>query len=174
MRRRTVSRALSLTCGATVMAGLGAGGAVAAQTPTGDARALGARVYAERCASCHDAPDVSRSPSRANLGARAPREILAALEPGGVMAAHGQPLSAAEKEAVATFLSAMPAAEGTPVPPSGAAGPAAVASRDPSAGVCTPSLAAAAMPDPASMPMWNGWGNDPANTRFQPASRRRI
>jgi polyvinyl alcohol dehydrogenase (cytochrome) len=27
----------------------------------------------------------------------------------------------------------------------------------------------AAFPDPASLPMWNGWGNDAANTRFQPA-----
>src|SRR5687768_12098104 len=27
--------------------------------------------------------------------------------------------------------------------------------------------AGSVLPDPASMPMWNGWGNDAANTRFQ-------
>lgn len=169
MRSGAVARSLSLAVVASVGAGLGAGLA-GAQTPADDSRALGARVYAERCASCHDAPDVSRSPSRANLGARSPREILAALEPGGVMAAHGQPLSATEKSAVAAFLSTTPAPERTPATASGAAGPAPAAARDPSAGVCTPSMAAAAMPDPASLPMWNGWGNDLANTRFQPAA----
>ncbi len=39
--------------------------------------------------------------------------------------------------------------------------PAAV---DPAIGACP---AGAVLPDPAAMPMWNGWGNDAANTRFQ-------
>ena len=30
------------------------------------------------------------------------------------------------------------------------------------------------MPDPASGPSWNGWGNDLANTRFQPAAAARL
>jgi polyvinyl alcohol dehydrogenase (cytochrome) len=30
------------------------------------------------------------------------------------------------------------------------------------------------MPDPASGPSWNGWGNDLANTRFQPAPAARL
>ena len=134
--------------------------------------AEGARVYKDRCASCHDAPDSSRSPSRANLSARSVAQIIAALEPGGVMAAQGQPLPAAEKQAVAAFLSSPTASgskpqapSGTPDTPPGAAAPAV----DPAIGACAPSVINAAMPNPASLPMWNGWGNDLSNTRFQPA-----
>jgi len=35
---------------------------------------------------------------------------------------------------------------------------------DPAVGACP---AGAVLADPASMPMWNGWGNDASNTRFQ-------
>ncbi len=35
---------------------------------------------------------------------------------------------------------------------------------DPATGGCP---AGSVLPDPASMPMWNGWGNDASNTRFQ-------
>jgi len=41
--------------------------------------------------------------------------------------------------------------------------PAAAAPAAP-VGLCAPG---SVMPDPASLPMWNGWGNDAANTRFQ-------
>ena len=41
---------------------------------------------------------------------------------------------------------------------------AQVASPAPEIGKCD---AGGALPDPASLPMWNGWGNDAANTRFQ-------
>ncbi len=41
---------------------------------------------------------------------------------------------------------------------------AQVATADPAIGMCP---AGSALPDPASLPMWNGWGNDAANTRFQ-------
>jgi polyvinyl alcohol dehydrogenase (cytochrome) len=44
-------------------------------------------------------------------------------------------------------------------PPAQPAAPAA----EP-AGMCA---AGAVLPDPASLPMWNGWGNDAANSRFQ-------
>ena len=66
------------------------------------------------------------------------------------MAEIGKALSAAEKQAVASYLAA-------------GSGPRAA---DPRTGACPPG---AALPDPASMPMWNGWGNDDANTRFQTA-----
>jgi polyvinyl alcohol dehydrogenase (cytochrome) len=38
------------------------------------------------------------------------------------------------------------------------------ATTDPGVGMCPPG---SVLPDPASLPMWNGWGNDAANTRFQ-------
>jgi len=117
---------------------------------------LGGALYIERCAACHDAPDTSRAPSRQNLSARTVAQIVAALSPGGVMAVHGDKLSAPEKQAVAIFLSAA----------SVAAPSAAAASADPAVGSCP---ANAPMPDLASLPAWNGWGNDAANTRFQHA-----
>jgi polyvinyl alcohol dehydrogenase (cytochrome) len=117
---------------------------------------IGEAIYKERCATCHDAPaaigapDAARTPSRQSLSSRSVQQLIAALEPGGVMAAHGEALSAAEKRSVAAFLSASPAAP---------------AGTDPLVGACAPS--SAPLPDPASSPAWNGWGNDLANTRFQ-------
>jgi polyvinyl alcohol dehydrogenase (cytochrome) len=141
----------------------------AAQSPE-----LGATVYKERCATCHDMPEATRSPSRENLKARTVQQILASLEPGGTMAAQGQPLSTAEKQAVAAFLSGA-----APAPAPATSGAAAVSipslttaatpAIDPSVGACAPSMISAAMPNPSSHPMWNGWGNDHANTRFQQA-----
>jgi polyvinyl alcohol dehydrogenase (cytochrome) len=110
----------------------------------------GARLYKEHCAVCHDGTSATRAPSTDALRVRSAPQIVAALNPGGVMAENGTALSAAEKQAVATFL----------------ATPAAPAASDPQTGACPPGRA---LPDPASMPMWNGWGNDAANTRFQTA-----
>jgi polyvinyl alcohol dehydrogenase (cytochrome) len=39
-----------------------------------------------------------------------------------------------------------------------------VPTSDPAIGMCA---AGSVLPDPSSLPMWNGWGNDAANTRFQ-------
>src|SRR5262245_7547582 len=124
--------------------------AAASQQP---AAADGARVYKERCAVCHDAGSASggvRAPSREALAARSAQQIVAQLNPGGVMADIGKDLSTADKQAVASFLAAAGAA----------------ASADPEIGRCP---TGATLPDPAGMPMWNGWGNDGANTRFQTA-----
>jgi polyvinyl alcohol dehydrogenase (cytochrome) len=125
------------------------------QLPVQDASVAGPMIYKATCAACHDASatEASRAPSREALRARSVAQIVAALEPGGVMAVHGKALSASEKQAVATYLSATPAT--------------ATAASDPSVGACAP--AGGALPDITSMPMWNGWGNDAANTRFQNA-----
>ena len=112
-----------------------------------------AAIYKERCASCHDAgpgADASRAPTREALRSRTVAQIFAALEPGGTMAANATGLSTAEKQAVAAFLSAATATAGS----------------DPAVGMCP---AGAALPDPASLPAWNGWGNDASNSRFQNA-----
>ena len=66
------------------------------------------------------------------------------------MAANAIGLSTAEKQAVAAFLSGAGATTGS----------------DPAVGMCA---AGAALPDPASLPAWNGWGNDASNSRFQNA-----
>ena len=110
-----------------------------------------AAIYKERCASCHDpgpAAEASRAPTREVLKSRTVQQIIATLDPGGTMAANATGLSAAEKHAVAALL----------------AGGSSSVTTDPAVGMCPPG---AALPDPASMPMWNGWGNDAGNSRFQ-------
>ncbi len=151
--------------------GSGFGQAQPAQAPDG------ARIYKERCATCHDAPDVTtRSPGREQLRVRSVAQIIASLDPGGVMAAQGQPLSPTDKQAVAAYISGATSATGA----TGAASPAGVlmapaaplgaAAVDPSVGACAPSMINSSLPSLTSQPMWNGWGNDLANTRFQPTT----
>lgn len=123
--------------------------ATAASAQTRD----GAAIYKERCASCHEpgaGADATRAPMRETLRSRTAAQIIAALDPGGSMAANAAGLSTAEKQAVAAFL----------------AGAATAAAADPAVGMCPPG---GALPDPASMPMWSGWGSDTANSRFQNA-----
>src|SRR5688500_13334643 len=91
-----------------------------AQSPA----STGAAVYAERCATCHDATDATRAPSRESLRARSTSVILATLSPTGVMAPQGAQLTDAEKQAVATFLAQSDSAA-SPPSPAPAATPAA-------------------------------------------------
>ena len=110
---------------------------------------------------CHDNPEAMRAPSRDVLRTRTAQQIVTALSAGGLMAAIGEALSAAEKQAVASFL----AGAGTPATgatPAGAAAPAG----DPVTGACPPG---ATLPDLTTMPMWNGWGGAASNSRFQDA-----
>ncbi len=109
----------------------------------------GAAVYRDNCAKCHDAP-TGRTPSRDALKARTPDAILASMNT-GTMSMQALALGAAEKRAVAEFLAGKPIGAGT---------------IDPAAGLCA--TRPSTLPDPASMPRWGGWGNDAANTRFQP------
>ena len=152
MSRRSSSLLLA-AAGILVGAGVWSGVAASAQQPPA-AAANGAQIYKERCATCHDATEASatRAPSRDALRARTVPQIVASLDPGGSMATNATGMSAAEKQAVAAFLSATAA-------PTTAA--------DPATGACPPSTTP--LPDPATLPMWNGWGNDGANTRFQNA-----
>jgi polyvinyl alcohol dehydrogenase (cytochrome) len=106
-------------------------------------------IYAERCASCHEGGAVARVPSREAVAAMPVPRIVAALETGGVMAVQGKELTSEQRQAVAAFLSKA----------------TAVGTGDPTPGLCTNPSATIA--DLASMPLWNGWGNDAANTRFQ-------
>ncbi len=133
----------------------------------------GARVYNERCATCHDAPDSTRSPGREQLRTRTVAQIVAALDSGGVMAAQGQPLSPAERQSVAAFLATMTdaaaATTAKPTPPATPPAAPAAAAVDPAVGACAPSMMNSSLPNLSAHPMWNGWGNDLANTRFQPA-----
>jgi polyvinyl alcohol dehydrogenase (cytochrome) len=124
------------------------GGIAPQQDKPAGTGAAGESVYAQRCASCHDPGSAVRAPSRETLAAMSVQQIVAALD-NGVMAVQGKDLSATDRQAVAAFLSKTS---------SGAA--------DPSPGLCAANPPIA---DLASAPMWSGWGNDLANTRFQNA-----
>ncbi len=112
-------------------------------------------IYKQRCASCHDAapdaPEAARTPPRDTLAKMSRAQILSALEAGGPMALMATGLTAVERAAVAAFLSTVAA----PVV-------------DFAAGRCT--TPSGPLPDPATLPQWNGWGNGPTNARFQTAA----
>ncbi|MGE0360101.1 MAG: PQQ-binding-like beta-propeller repeat protein [Vicinamibacterales bacterium] len=112
-------------------------------------------LYRQHCASCHDeGPNqaASRAPLRAALAVLPRERIVAALAPGGLMASMAKNMTMVEQATVAAFLSKTPSA------------PAA----DPQAGRCT--SAAHPLAEAASLPQWNGWGNDATNARFQTAA----
>src|SRR5688572_9372472 len=130
---------------------------IAATTESGQTPNAAA-IYKERCASCHDpgpGAEATRAPAREVLRSRTVQQIFTSLEPGGSMAANAIGLSTVEKQAVAAFLSSTGATTGS----------------DPAVGMCA---AGAALPDPASLPAWNGWGNDSSNSRFQNAKAAGI
>jgi polyvinyl alcohol dehydrogenase (cytochrome) len=106
-------------------------------------------VYKDACAQCHDAPQ-GRTPSRDALQSRTPDAILLALNSGS-MTQQALTLGAAERRAVAEYL----------------AGKRLDAAGAPTI-VPTCEVRPASLPDPATLPRWSGWGNDPSNTRFQP------
>jgi len=116
--------------------------AASAQAPDG------AAIFHQKCAMCHDNPS----------GRIPPREMLASLPPDtiifdltfGVMQPQGLGLSANEIGAVATFLTGKSSTPGT-----------------------QPALDANRCADPAAPirmegSMWNGWGHDVENSRYQP------
>lgn len=112
-------------------------------------------LYRQHCASCHDeGPNqvASRAPLRASLAALPRERIVEALSPGGVMAPMSKGMTALERQTVAAFLS------------KAASTPAA----DPMAARCA--SAARPVAEVASLPQWNGWGNDLSNARFQTAA----
>ena len=138
--RRTVSRWSSV--GVALCAWALVAQTVSAQTV--DA----AKIYADNCSSCHEQP-TGRAPPKEALKDRTAETILVSLT-SGTMAIQGVSLSVAEKKAVAEYLAGKPL---------GAAGVM-------SAGLCT------AKPAPlgnlAAKPLWNGWGVDSSNSRYQP------
>src|SRR5712692_3949289 len=107
-----------------------------------DAQAL----FAKHCAVCHQPGSETRAPLPSALKLLSKDKILASLET-GAMKAQGSALTAAERLALANYLSA----PNTEAQPQAAACPAAKFAMSPGeAG-------------------WTGWGVDAANSRFQSA-----
>jgi polyvinyl alcohol dehydrogenase (cytochrome) len=102
--------------------------------------------FKARCAMCHD-PAVDRAPSRAELEGRSAEDVYDAIKD-GKMAPMAAGLSESQLYAIAYYLT-----HKAPVPRTAAPDPNPCPTQKPldlKAGV------------------WNGWGNDPANSRYQP------
>jgi polyvinyl alcohol dehydrogenase (cytochrome) len=114
----------------------------------------GIGTFQQHCMSCHGNPNVPQAPSPDTIRQMPPERIYDALTT-GVMKPQGESLTDDQKKMLATFLSGRPLGsmqEGD-------------AKSMPNHCATNPPLA-----DPSAGPEWNGWGNDPANTRFQSAA----
>ncbi len=127
----------------TVIASLLLAASAIAQAPDGEA------LFAQHCATCHanPAPDTD-IPNRAAMGALGANAIVLSLTEGN-MRIQGQPLSPAERVAVAERI---------------AGRPVTVAANAPAGGLCSASSPLGSL---TAGPVWNGWGPDTRNTRFQ-------
>ena len=138
-----------------------AGFAVSAHAQSPDA--AGQQVYETRCKACHEG-GAARAPSRADLGQRAPGDIVQALT-SGIMQPMAQGLSDADKQAVAAYLtSASSASAALPARPTGQEMPQ-VAIKGGVVG--TDPKCATSPPIKASAGDWTSMGVDDASTRFQ-------
>jgi polyvinyl alcohol dehydrogenase (cytochrome) len=113
-----------------------------AQTADGEA------LFARHCAACHVNPVEEDVPTRVAMSALAPNDIVASLTD-GTMRLQGQPLSPAERVAIAERITGRPVLAASTSPPQG---------------LCT----AGAPFAPNGGPVWNGWGPSTHNTRHQP------
>ncbi len=127
----------------------------------------GEAVFQRVCAACHLS---LRSEDNANAppGIRAlPRELLRQFPPesilntltNGKMQVQAASLSAQQRRAVAAFASGRNF------------GPAVEPPEPVETNLCSEPLV---MGDPQAGPSWNGWGNGPANTRFQSKSQGKL
>ncbi|MBF8270218.1 MAG: cytochrome C oxidase Cbb3 [Gammaproteobacteria bacterium] len=117
---------------------------VLAQTPNGET------VFQTHCATCHLAPTSPEIPNLDALSIYEPNAILMALTD-GVMRLQAQPLTEADRVAVTEFLTNRKVVAQT---------------TEFKTGMCkTP----APMTTLEAGPLWNGWGTDTGNRRFQTA-----
>jgi polyvinyl alcohol dehydrogenase (cytochrome) len=112
----------------------------------------GSRQFGEHCRTCHGNPQMERAPDPSALKRMSPESIYAAIAT-GAMKEQAKDLADADKRAIAEYLA------GRRLGASENGDASAMANR-----------CAAAVPvrDLSSLPSWNGWGVDIANTRFQP------
>lgn len=115
----------------------------------------GAALYRESCASCHDGGN-ERAPNRDALRSMQPNRVLAAMETGAMISMASR-RSAAERRAIAEYVTGKKLSEALETKPSAKA-------------MCAGAPGAFAM----SGPQWNGWGQNTSNTRFQDAAAAGI
>ncbi|OGT85680.1 MAG: hypothetical protein A3G96_01680 [Gammaproteobacteria bacterium RIFCSPLOWO2_12_FULL_52_10] len=113
-----------------------------AQTPAGE------MVFQMHCASCHLAPTSPEIPNLDALAIYEPNAILMALTD-GVMRLQAEPLTETDRIAVTEFLTNRKVAAQT---------------TQFTTGMCTVQTP---MTAPETGPVWNGWGADTSNSRYQ-------
>lgn len=116
------------------------------QHPTSDWSS--ARIYQERCASCHDKP-VDRIPARSQIARLSTEEIVRSVTTGS-MKQWAEGFTAAQISALAVHLNGKE--------------PGANVQGSVTANPCT----SPAGPINLKAPQWNGWGRDLENSRYQP------
>ena len=110
----------------------------------------GPSLYKQLCASCHDA-GTERAPNRETLQAMSPERVLTAMESGPMLSmASGR--TGTERRALAEFVTGKSFAQAVSTTPSPQA-------------MCR--ATAGGSVNPLAGPLWNGWGVNTANTRFQ-------
>lgn len=120
----------------------------------GQASTATGQLYSQYCAKCHESHEgTSHISDRRVLGQMAPESIYEALVTGR-MAGAAKGLSDSQKRELAEYLSGRPLGTGT-------SGDASKMKNH---------CAAEPLGNPFSGPMWNGWGADLTNARFQPAA----
>jgi polyvinyl alcohol dehydrogenase (cytochrome) len=117
----------------------------------------GGALYKKNCGLCHDAR-VERVPSRETLKAMSSERVLAVME-SGAMISMASRLSAPERRAVAEFVTGKSLGKALEMTPSPQA-------------MCGPGQEK--FTDPLAGPIWNGWGVNLANARYQEAAMAGI
>ena len=110
----------------------------------------GANLYKLLCATCHDGGN-ERAPTRDTLKRMAPERILSALETGPMLPMASN-RTTGERRAIAEFV----AGKRLSRPLSNVPAPQAM---------CRP--ASKELGNPLNGPLWNGWGLNTSNTRYQ-------
>jgi polyvinyl alcohol dehydrogenase (cytochrome) len=111
----------------------------------------GAALFDKKCAGCHDRNNDMRAPAREDLHEMSRGAIFAALDTGR-MRWEAKFLSKAQKSAIADYLGAPEATTAEQM-----------------TGFCPRDT-----DPPPNPPGWAGWGVDPRNNRFQPASAAQL
>jgi polyvinyl alcohol dehydrogenase (cytochrome) len=116
---------------------------------------VGYMIFQVTCIRCHGNPAVPRAPSQGALMRLSAQKIYDSLNSGEMAPVVGSKLSEGGRRAVAESLSGQ------------RLGNAALGEAAHMPNRCTDNPE---FSEPANAAMWNGWGADTANSRFQPAS----
>ncbi len=149
---RRVSLVLSILT-TSVVGSVSLGWAAPAASPHALSAPDGAKIYEQRCASCHNG-SVQRAPHLNVMRQKNAEDVLDALET-GVMLFVGWGMPDPERKAVAEFVTGKQL---------GAAQMQATLSN-----MCPQAPGEFTVDE--STPQWNGWGASPANTRVQSAEK---